>query len=289
MTLSVSPSATAPPDPHRARSRSGGPAPSATFELKGTTPLDAAIQSYLRASASRGRDVERAGPFLATFDPTTDHPFLNYAIPDDGAQPSAADVERLVAAYQRRGRLPRLEYLPAVAPAAEAVLLAGGLLVEARLALMTCSPGELVDVAVPDGVELVLPVSGAELLAVAAATAEAFGEPAPRADGADRLRASLDAGGIAVLARDALTGEPAGGGVCTPPGDGATELAGIGVRERFRRRGIAAAITARLAREAFDAGVTTAFLTPGDDGAGRVYARAGFAARTRMLHISQPR
>jgi hypothetical protein len=35
-------------------------------------------------------------------------------------------------------------------------------------------------------------------------------------------------------------------------------------------------------------GVTTAFLTPGDDGAHRAYQRAGFADATVMLHISRP-
>jgi hypothetical protein len=48
-----------------------------------------------------------------------------------------------------------------------------------------------------------------------------------------------------------------------------------------------AAATARTA-DAFAVGVTTAFLTPGDDGAHRVYERAGFADATVMLHISRP-
>jgi predicted GNAT family acetyltransferase len=60
------------------------------------------------------------------------------------------------------------------------------------------------------------------------------------------------------------------------------------VLEPYRRRGIAGAITARLARELFADGVTTVFLTPGDDGAHRVYARAGFADTTAMLHLSTP-
>ena len=74
--------------------------------------------------------------------------------------------------------------------------------------------------------------------------------------------------------------------MCTPPADEVTELAGIGVQAAYRRRGIAGALTARLAEQAFAAGVTTAFLTPGDDGAGRVYERAGFEPRSLMLHIA---
>lgn len=247
--------------------------------------MDLEIQSYLRATAGHGRATERVGPFLATFDLGSDHPFFNYAVPADGAEPSAGDVAALTAAYRRRGRTPRLEYLPAVAPAAEAALLAGGFTVEARLPLMTCTPKDLAEPEVPPGVDLVLPVTDGELAASAAVQRAAFGAPPPDPDAGAHLRKTLAAGGILVLARTADTGEPAGAGMCTPPEGGITELVGIGVAERFRRRGIATALTARLAAAAFAAGVTTAFLTPGDDVAGRAYARAGFTATTRMLHL----
>ena len=80
-------------------------------------------------------------------------------------------------------------------------------------------------------------------------------------------------------------GEVAGGGMCQPAIAHVTELVGIGVREQFRRRGIATAITAELARLAFAAGVETAFMTPGDGGARTVYERAGFSATDEMLHL----
>jgi GNAT superfamily N-acetyltransferase len=244
------------------------------------------IQRYLRTTAARGRDVERIGPFLATFDPGTDHPYLSYAIPDDGARPEPGDVEALVAAYRAHRRVPRLEYLPAVAPEAEEPLRAGGFAVEARPPLMICRPEAAVRLPPPAGVELVLPRSDADLLAGGAVANAAFGEPAgPPPQHVARTRELLAGGGVAVLARDAATGEALGWGVCTPPRDGVTELAGIGVAAEHRRRGIAGAITARLAAEAFDRGVLTAFLTPGDEGAGRVYARAGFAAAGEMLHL----
>ena len=78
------------------------------------------------------------------------------------------------------------------------------------------------------------------------------------------------------------------GGVATVPGDGVTEIGGIGVLESHRRRGIAAAITAGLTRAAHAAGTTTVWLTPGDDGAHRVYARAGFTDTTCQVHLSRP-
>jgi GNAT superfamily N-acetyltransferase len=247
--------------------------------------VDFTIQSYLRSVVSAGsRDIERVGPFLAGFDPDSDHPFLSYAIPDDGAEPTAADVAALREAFERRGRVPRLEFLPAVAPAAEPALAAGGFAVEGVLPLMVASAGESPPLEPPDGIELVIPTSDEDLMAGGAVANAAFGEPeAPGPADLERTRRFLSAGGFAVLARD--SGEAVGWGAFIAPRDGATELAGIGVRESHRRRGIAGAITARLAREAFARGVTTAFLTPGDDGAERVYARAGFVPRTRMLHM----
>jgi ribosomal protein S18 acetylase RimI-like enzyme len=253
---------------------------------KASTPVDSSIQQYLRSAVSVGRDLEHVGPFLASFEPTTDHPFLSYAIPEDGAEPSAADVAALRAAFERRDRIPRLEYLPAVAPAAEAALLTGGFAVEAELPLMTSAPGDTPDAPPPAGVELVFPETDAEIQAAGTVANAAFGEP--RESGPEdlaRTRRLLDAGGILVVARDAASGEAVGMGLCTAVRDGTTELAAISVREADRRRGIATAITAHLARTAFDRGVHTAFLTPGDDGAERVYERAGFAARSRMLHM----
>ena len=58
------------------------------------------------------------------------------------------------------------------------------------------------------------------------------------------------------------------------------------MRERFRRRGIAAALTSAAAGQAVAVGAQLCFLTPGDDGAERVYARAGFIrAGTTMVHM----
>jgi GNAT superfamily N-acetyltransferase len=248
------------------------------------------IQSYLRTSASRVRETERIGPFLATFDRESDNPFLSYAVPDDGAVPSPSEVGQLVAAYQRRGRAPRLEYLDAAAPGVEAPLLAGGFAVEARLALMICSLESLVDLPAPNGVELIPPRSDEEVLGLVAAQGEAYGGflSGPAEDAA-RMRRNLAAGGIAVLAREADSGEAVGGGICSAPEAGITEIASVGVRAAFRRRGIAGAVVARLTREAFDAGVTLPFLTPESNAEERIYARAGYVRVSEVLHISRPR
>jgi GNAT superfamily N-acetyltransferase len=259
----------------------------------GAPSLDQQLQQYLRGAASRDRDVERIGPFLATFDPHSTIPYLTYAIPDDGARPTSADVAALVDAYARHDRLPRLEYLPAAAPDVEAALLAGGFVVEARLAVMTCAVGDAIDLEPDDGIVIAPPTTDEDFRAMRAAQYAAFGELVEEHANEDedelaRQRQRLADGGLALLARDLASGAVVGGGVATVPGDGVTEVAGIGVLEHHRRRGIAGAITAGLARAAHAAGTTTVWLTPGHDGAHRVYARAGFTDTTNQLHLSRP-
>ncbi|MBW4448649.1 MAG: GNAT family N-acetyltransferase [Spirirestis rafaelensis WJT71-NPBG6] len=248
--------------------------------------MDSRIQSYLRFAASQQRDTQQIGPFLATFNPHSANPFLNYAIPDDAATPSLIDVNALIAAYESRGRKPRLEYVATLAPAVEEALVAAGFTVEGRLPLMICTPGSEQFLPVPLDIELIVPVSDAEMLATVTVQNEAYGESAPSAEDGQRLRNSLAAGAIAVLARVASTGEPAGAGVCSVPGNQTTEVAGIGVRVAFRRRGIAGALTTRLVREAFDAGVTVAFLMAAHEEEVRIYTRAGFSTTGEILHIS---
>ncbi|HEX8858611.1 MAG TPA: hypothetical protein VGC06_05850 [Actinomycetes bacterium] len=70
------------------------------------------LAACIRHNATANRAVERIGPFVATFTDRGDNPFLNHAIPDDGASPSRREVAALVAACRRRGRTPRLEYFP---------------------------------------------------------------------------------------------------------------------------------------------------------------------------------
>ncbi|MEH1997156.1 GNAT family N-acetyltransferase [Nostoc sp.] len=65
-----------------------------------------------------------------------------------------------------------------------------------------------------------------------------------------------------------------------------TEIAGIGVIPSFRRRGVAGALTTRLVQEAFNTGVTVAFLMAAHEAEERIYKRAGFSTIGEILHIS---
>ncbi len=250
--------------------------------------VESRIQAYLRAAGSRRRETLQIGPFLATFTSHSDNPYLSYAMPDDSAEPTPDDIAGFIEASEAHGRTPRLEYVPGLAPMVEPALLAAGFVVECRTPLMTCLPGQVVELAVPAGITLLQPATVDEIHEMATAQHEAYGGGTPSPEDVAWLQDSLAAGAIAVLARETQTGVATGGGVCTVPIGAASEVAGIGVREAFRRRGIAGALTARLTQEAFASGVTLAFLMAATDVEARIYARAGFTEIGEVLHISRP-
>lgn len=248
--------------------------------------MDSLVQRYLRSSIAQGRETVRIGPFLASFSRSSRNPFLNYAIPDDDAQPSDSDIGGLIDAYERRDLKPRLEYLSSCAPNVEEALLRAGFAVEGRPALMLADDGAI-DLAAPAGIELLRPATDDELRGVRLVQVEAYADPDPVDDAAvARLRLNLREDAGAVLARAIGDGEPAGAGEYTQPIDSVTEIVGIAVRESFRRRGIAAAMTSWLLREARAAGVTVPFLMA-NEAEERIYARVGFTTTSRVLHISR--
>lgn len=250
--------------------------------------MDHHIQAYLLGAAGRARSTERVGPFTATFAHGSDNPFLNYAVPDQGATPSPTDVAALVSAYRRRNLTPRLEYLPGIAPHVEAALVAGGFTCEGRYPIMVYDSATGNDIPAPPGIQLAVPVSDDDLLAVLTVQNEAYGDPPPSMAQATARRGLLAKGGLLILARDGATGEPAGAGLCDVPANSTTELAAIAVSASFRRRGIAGAMISRLARDASARGIETVFLMATHPTEEHIAERAGFKATSEILHISFP-
>lgn len=247
--------------------------------------MDYDVQHHARTLALRVPSHVRVGPFVCRFNPSWSSPYANYAIPDDHAEPTPADVRALISVFAEHERRPRLEYLPSCAPAVESALLAGGFTVEDRPPLMACSPDNLtVPPANPD-LEFREPRSDFELDDLAILQHRAFGEEGDPEPGAGtRARRVYENGGIVVLAR--FRGTPAGGGSCSAPVDGLTELGGIAVAERFRRRGIGAALSAHLTALAHQRGYRVVWLEPADESVERVYARIGFRVIGEKLNIS---
>lgn len=246
--------------------------------------FESRAHAYLRAAA--GDRVIRTGPFTVRIDPHDAGLFFNYAIPDDGAEPTGDHVQQLVEMFTRRSRTPRLEYFPAAAPRVEDALLASGFTAERRLPILTCDPAEAPAPRIVGPVEVVLAETDEQLRKVAEAQGEAYEQPVTSEHDVARLRRVLDRGGLVALAWDTVTGQGVGGGQIGPPYRGVSELAAIGVRVAYRRRGIASALAAVLTRACPSAGITTPFLMPENDDTERIYQRAGYRRASEILHIS---
>jgi GNAT superfamily N-acetyltransferase len=251
-----------------------------------SVPVSQLVSGYNRASMSNVRSCRRIGPFLASFDPYSANPGRNYAVPDDGARPAPDDVAALVDAFVHNGRIPRLEYVPQSAPEVAAAVCAAGFAVEDRVPVLVSRPGALPDRAVPAGVALTLATSAADLLDVARVQHDAYGDPEPPGAGdVSRLEATIRRGGLVAVARDAATGEAVGTGLCNGPLDGVDELAAVGVREPYRRRGIAGALTAYLAQESHRRGVQLVWLEA-EPAEQRIYRGVGFVDAAEKIWLS---
>ncbi|MEW1912095.1 GNAT family N-acetyltransferase [Kitasatospora sp. NPDC085895] len=250
--------------------------------------MDTPVQSFAVANLRRRPLVVETGGFVAGFDPDTTSPYINYATPLPGAEPTAADVAGLVAAFRDRGLKPRLEFAPDSAPLVERALLAAGFTVEAVHEYLVCTPATLTpprygNAPVPT---VEAPGGDTDYAAIDAALSEAFaGEFTSSPEGAARLRRTEDGGGAVRFVRSP-DGGCAGGAICSAPAVGTSELAGVGTRPDYRGRGIAAAVTAELAATMFGRGASSVWLEYSGEGSRRVYERVGFRPQGRRLYIA---
>jgi GNAT superfamily N-acetyltransferase len=224
------------------------------------------IQAHLRAST--GPNPSRVGRFVLCYAPDTDNVFRNYAIPDDMV-PTAAEVAALLdwfAAHQRR---PRLEYV-SPAPAEEA-LLAAGFTVERLLPLMVLST--LFAPPQPPDTVLRLAISDEDLYACVAVQNSAYSGGEPTEADLARLTSLVERGGVVALAL--VDGVPASSGLYTASRDGLAEVAAVGTREEYRRRGLAAAVVALLSGTARERGVTP-YLQAESPREEALYSRLGY-------------
>ncbi|CAL9600815.1 hypothetical protein SUDANB95_05388 [Actinosynnema sp. ALI-1.44] len=230
------------------------------------------IQNSLREAVRD--DATRVGPFLVRLDADSDDVYSNYAVPEADAEPTDADVAELVALFRDEGRVPRLEYVRPV-PALDAALERAGFTVERAYPVLAVEPGDLRVPDVPDGVELVEPVTDDELVAATDVQNAAFGVGSLVREAAIRRQRSMSSKG-AVLLMALVDGVPAGAGLATAPEDGLAQVAGIGVLEEFRGRGIGKLITARLSERVFAAGHRPFLETEADHKVDRVYGPLGY-------------
>ncbi|SDZ09016.1 FR47-like protein [Micromonospora pattaloongensis] len=232
-----------------------------------------------------------------------------YARPRRNADhaPSAADITATRARQRELGVPEAFEWVHETSPDLLAVARSAGLSVlQAPLMLLRpealAAPEDLSDVPV----RLVDPASerfGTDVARAAAVAAVGFADP------------GLEIGDAGAAERDAAVREPAGDelsrerqlavagrritALADSPTEGAlasgvvqrvddvAEIVGVATLPTARRRGLAAAVTAALARRALDTGATLVFLTAGSEDIARVYLRVGFH-RVGTACIAEP-
>lgn len=227
-----------------------------------------------------------AGPLVGLLHPDP-LDVLSYAVAADPGSPVepvevAAAVAELRAVFAAAGKRLSLELVAEADAGLVRAVLDCGLAVRERVPLLSLAPGELV---VPP------PVDAAAVHPVrAAAAARLVHEVAQRAFGeliGGEAAVPVDpAEGGAVLVE--LGGEPVAAASWTAIADGVTEIVGVATLPEHRRRGLGALVTAAAVQAAADAGATLTWLTPGDDGADRVYRRIGYAVTGTAEHLHDP-
>jgi len=151
-----------------------------------------------------------------------------------------------------------------------------------RLPLLVAEPDDLLVPELPAGVTVKVVSSDEDQKVANAVAAEAY-----EMDGAGFALKPDPADGGAVLVT--VDGVPAATASWTAVADGVTEVAGVGTIHAHRRRGLGGIATAYATLKAYElGGATLAWLTPGDDGADRVYRRLGYAPRATAVHLGDP-
>jgi GNAT superfamily N-acetyltransferase len=246
------------------------------------------LSAYMRAAAGRRRSANRVGPFTVGLDADSDDPFRNFAVPDDGARPDAAQVGALIQHFRHKQRIPRLEYVEESAPRVLPALVAVGFAMERRTPVMIATPGTVLSPRSPTGITIRQADDEADLTAAAAVQHHAYELPHPPGPhDIARLTGVLQRGGIVVVAVDDDSGTVVGTGLVDTAGEypGVGELAAVGVLADYRRRGIASAMSVSLARFAHARGIGLVFLEaePAEE---QIYRRAGFTDVTAKVWVS---
>ncbi len=258
------------------------PMPGTFFE----TSVLGRIEEYVRRYAAEHREVRRLGPFLATFGLHSSGPYLNYAVPDEGCDPTPAEIAAVIDAYEKRQLRPRVELVASLAPGAFEALNKAGFTNDGVYSLMSCTADSVRGGPFSDGIEVVFAHREDQYRTVLDVRQEAFCEPEPvTTSDIDRVRSSVEQGGAAALAIETASGEGVGSGACLVPYDLVTELVSIGVRPQWRRLGVGATITGALARAALAAGSEMVYLTAVHDDGERVYERVGFSVNGQLVHL----
>ncbi|HWO59995.1 MAG TPA: GNAT family N-acetyltransferase [Umezawaea sp.] len=211
--------------------------------------------------------------------------FPYYARPSvDGGEPTAVDV-RLVRERQRElGVAEAFEWVHETTPGMVAVMEHAGFAVLRAPLMVLDGPlvAQEVDAAVrvldPDADDFLADVAVVQTVAQLSFSTPGTDRGDTGPQDRDTLLPTVTPVHVAkfryALAEDAVDGAVAAG--MTQTAGAVAEVVGVGTLPSARRRGLGAAITAALARDALDRGAERVFLSAGSEDIARVYERVGF-------------
>jgi GNAT superfamily N-acetyltransferase len=268
----------------------------------GSPDLIDELDAYLDAAPRPDSDTVAVGPFTLFVSRT---PWSYYARPTVGQRDpiGSADLDALARGCAEHGVDLEIEWVHEVHPELAGVAGDYGLRVSSH-ALMSAAAADVSAVGPIDGVTLRIVDAVDPALAAGRAVADvAFraGGTGVGPEGAaerdialaglrDGLVAHLQGRAERGLTITAVAESPTDGVVAVgsyQPMGALAEILAVATLPSARRRGMAGALTATLARHAFGAGVRTVLLTAQDDAVANVYGRVGFR-RVGMGHAAEP-
>ncbi|WP_427886695.1 GNAT family N-acetyltransferase [Kribbella sp. GL6] len=191
-------------------------------------------------------------------------------------------LETIRQAFAAEGRWLSAELVEEANPGLAEALEANGMTIVSRLPLLVVEPADLILPDLPNGVTVRVVASESDQKVADAVSSEAYEMP----DSGFAFKPDpVDGGAVLVYVDDV----PVATAAWTAVADAVTEVAGVGTVHSHRRRGYGGIATAYATAKAFElGGATLAWLTPGDDGADRVYRRLGYAPKATAVHLGDP-
>jgi GNAT superfamily N-acetyltransferase len=246
------------------------------------------IQAYLHTKTVQQTEQVVIPPFTVYLHPSDTSCDANYAMPHAPViEPLLPILSHVCVVFAARHRTPCFSLLDACAPALATVLPRAGFREVARSQVMVCTQQTLRLPPLPADAAVVTLSSESSLDEIKEGlnvNALGFDPQADRATDAEaaEFRRSLHGSRAFTLWHD---GQAVSGGMFTDIRDGVAELVGIATLAPFRRRGLAAALTAYATQTAFEHGANMVFLVAANAPAGRVYARVGFRPCAALLQF----
>jgi ribosomal protein S18 acetylase RimI-like enzyme len=255
------------------------------------TDLLARIDAYMDAVPRAAAHPEDFGTMrLFVKDVAEGWPYYARPIPG-AAPPTEADVRRVRDRQRALGLPEAFEWIEEIAPTFASTAARCGLQIVRHPLLAMTSPGDLRLAAATRGATVRIARPDDDHAHLAAVAMVSFDLPGTvvadqRLDEVERRQATVSPetvaykrrrlqDGITIPAFAQLDGQVVAVGYHQPV-DAMAEIVGVGTLPAFRRRGLAAAVTSVLTRDAFVRGVRTVVLSAGDDAVARVYERVGF-------------